>query len=441
MILLRLLCLVIAFAQILGAQTTTSSPIVPVLDAHQHLRSPAAAANQSDKPPPKTALPPELDAFLQARIKAERDKTALAQLYVEHAWLLQSFDPAWIQTRDSIVDWWVGATDSPYGIDPIGYGINGSSAFITSYLTSPKSGHRDAHLAQSLTKEADGQWRITTETLTMGEPRTVSPIAADYLISVLDSAGIQRALVLSIAYQFAVDRNEKPGEAPKVAAENDWTADQVAKYPDRLRAFCSFNPLRSYALRELDRCAKTGRFRGIKLHFGNSGVDFTNPRDVEAVRRVFEAASQNHMPIVVHFAPHGVPYGKAFAQTFLDKILPSAPDIPIQIAHLASEGRLNATADSALEVLAAAVAGHDHRAANLWFDVATSVTPQISAKNAALVVTRIRQIGVERILYGSDTPDKDHMKPREGWAAFHDKLPLTDAEFRAIADNLPPYAR
>src|SRR4051812_4057009 len=103
----RFLCAVIALAaaQTIGAQSAGRSAIVPLLDAHQHLRSPDAAANQSDNPPPKISLPPELDTFLQARIKAEQDKAALAQLYVEHAWLLQSFDPAWIQTRDSIVDW------------------------------------------------------------------------------------------------------------------------------------------------------------------------------------------------------------------------------------------------------------------------------------------------------------------------------------------------
>jgi hypothetical protein len=108
------------------AQAPRTSPaLAPVVDAHQHLRSPAAATNSSDHPPPKIALPPELDAFLRARIEAEMDKSALATLYTEHAWLLQSFDPAWIQTRDSIADWWSGATDSPYGLDPIGYGVNG----------------------------------------------------------------------------------------------------------------------------------------------------------------------------------------------------------------------------------------------------------------------------------------------------------------------------
>jgi predicted TIM-barrel fold metal-dependent hydrolase len=419
-----------------------ASGLTPVLDAHQHLRSPTAAKNTSDTPPAKISLPPELDAFLQSRIKAQMDKPRLAELYTQHAWLLQSFDPAWIQTRDSIASWWVDATDSPYGIDPIGYGVNGSSAYIVSYLTAPKTGHVDAHLVHSLTKESDGRWRITTETLTIGGPRTVTPVTADYLVSLLDSARIPRALVLSIAYQFGEGRDEKPGEWPRVTAENDWTAAEVAKFPDRLRAFCSFNPLRSYALQELTRCAVTGKFTGLKLHFGNSGVDLTKPEDVEKIRQVFATANAKKMPIVVHFAPAGgTPYGRPFAQTFIEKILPSAPDIPIQIAHLASQGRLDARSDSALVVFTERIAAHDPRVKNLWFDVATAVTPEISVKNAMLVATRVRQLGVERILYGSDMPDTDHLSPRKGWAAFYEMLPLTEAEFITIANNVPPYGR
>jgi predicted TIM-barrel fold metal-dependent hydrolase len=425
-----------------NAQTSGSVvALAPVLDAHQHLRSPAAAAHGSDIPPASVSLPSDLSEFLAARIKAEQDKSALAGLYVEHAWLLQSFDPAWIQTRDSIAEWWAGATDSPYGLEPIGYGMNGNAAFITAYLTDLKTGHRDAHIAYSLTRSTDNRWRIMTEVLTMGEPRTVAPVTAGFLVPLLDSAGVRRALVLSIAYQFGEGRDEKPNEWPQVREENDWTAGQVERYPDRLRAFCSFNPLKSYALQELDRCAKSGRFRGIKLHFANSGVDLTNAADVEKVRKVFAAANDRHLPIVVHFAPNGVPFGRVYAQTFIDRILPSAPDIPIQIAHLGSAGRLDPRADSALAVFAEGIAGSDPRMKNLWFDVATAVTPQISRKNAELVAHRIRQIGVERILYGSDTPDKDHMKPAEGWAAFRDKLPLTPDELRTIANHIPPYAR
>ena len=74
-------------------------------------------------------------------------------------------------------------------------------------------------------------------------------------------------------------------EAAKVARENDWTAAQAARYPGRLIAFCSFNPLKDYALAELKRCAGLpGLKRGIKLHFGNSDVQLDDPAHVQRYR-------------------------------------------------------------------------------------------------------------------------------------------------------------
>ena len=98
------------------------------------------------------------------------------------------------------------------------------------------------------------------------------PVLAVDLVKALDSAGIRRAAVLSVAYQFGnPNLPAVEDEYAKVKAENDWTAAQAAQFPDRLRAVCSFNPLKDYALEELDRCAKDSRLRsGIKLHFGNS---------------------------------------------------------------------------------------------------------------------------------------------------------------------------
>ncbi len=417
------------------------SLIAPAVDAHQHLMSPAIAEHQSEKPPPTVTLPPELRDFLRARIAASMKRTTLAELYTEHAWLLESFNPAFIQTRDSIVDWWVGSTDSPYDLVPIGYGLNGSAGYITSYLTDSRTRKRDAHMVQSLTKGADGRWRVMTETLTMGGPRTVAPITADYLVALLDTAGIRRAVVHSLAYQFGSGREESRTEYASARAENDWTAEQVARFPDRLRAFCSFNPIKSYALAELTRCANSGRFRGLKLHMGNSRVDFEKPADVERLREVFAAANARKLPIVIHLATYGTPYGRKGAMTFLDRVLPVAPDITVQIAHLASPGRLDPTSDSALVVFAEALAAGDPRVKNLMFDVTTVIDPKTSATRLKLVAARLRQIGMGRILYGSDTADPEHMKPHEGWAAFRDRLGLTDEELRTIATNLPSYAR
>jgi hypothetical protein len=65
----------------------------------------------------------------------------------------------------------------------------------------------------------------------------------------------------------------------------------MARYPERLRAFCSFNPLEDYALEELARYARDPVLRrGIKLHLGNSDVQLDNPAHAEQLRRVFRAA-------------------------------------------------------------------------------------------------------------------------------------------------------
>src|SRR5918999_779180 len=127
------------------------------------------------------------------------------------------------------------------------------------------------------------------------------PLTARDLVTLLDSAGIQRAAVLSVAYLYGSPRRTVEDEYAKVRAENDSTAAQAAEYAERLRAFCGFNPLEDYALRELERCARhPGLRRGIKLHFGNSDVQLENPAHVEQLRRVFRPANRHRMAIAVH---------------------------------------------------------------------------------------------------------------------------------------------
>jgi uncharacterized protein len=268
-------------------------------------------------------------------------------------------------------------------------------------------------------------------------------ITARDLVALLDSAGIRRALVLSVAYMYGSPARTFDDEYARVRAENDWTAAQAAQYPKRLRAFCSFNPLKEYALDELARCAKDPRLRhGVKLHFGNSDVQLDNPAHLERLRRVFRAANDHRMAIVVHLRAsisRKRPYGAAQARIFLDQLLPLVPDVPVQVAHLAGTGPGydDPPADSAMAALAEAVQNRDRRTRRLWFDVATIADLNISAANAALAVKRIRQVGVDRILYGSDAAAAGNLPPRESWAAFR-RLPLTDREFERIAGNLAP---
>ena len=71
--------------------------------------------------------------------------------------------------------------------------------------------------------------------------------------------------------------------------------------------------------------------RGLKLHFGNSGVDYHDPKHIEQLRRVLRAANDYRMPIVVHMRAsitQKLPYGRDEARIFLNELLPAAPDVP-----------------------------------------------------------------------------------------------------------------
>jgi predicted TIM-barrel fold metal-dependent hydrolase len=260
----------------------------------------------------------------------------------------------------------------------------------------------------------------------------------------MDAAGISRAVVLSVAYSFSnPNKPAVPDEYARVKAENDWTAAEVAKYPERLMGFCSVNPLRPYALEEIARCAKDPNLRaGLKLHFGNSDVDVDNQEQLAQVRRVFRAANANQMTLAVHMhanVDHHRPYGAKEARVFLEKLLPEAPDVPVQIAHLAGSGGYDDATDAALGVFAEAIERGDPRVKHVWFDACGIAIPGMWETKSELIVKRIRQIGVNRILYGSDAATQDNL-PEDTLARFH-KLPLTTEEFRTIERNVAPWVR
>src|SRR6476660_2612064 len=203
---------------------------------------------------------------------------------------------------------------------------------------------------------------------------TLQPMNATELVKLLDEAGIRRAVVLSLGYQYGnPNKPLVPDEYSAVKAENDWTAAQIAPFADRLRGFCGLNPLKPYALDEISRCAHIPQLRfGLKLHFGNSDVDLTNADHVKKLQQVFAAANERRMAIVVHMRSSVTakrPYGARSARAFVNDVLPFAPDVPVQIAHLAGAGGYEDPAiDEALAVFVDAIANRDPRMKNVYFD-------------------------------------------------------------------------
>lgn len=268
--------------------------------------------------------------------------------------------------------------------------------------------------------------------------RPEEPLSARQLIEMLDEAGIRYAVVLSGAYYFdGVDQLVHPGVYEKVRAENDWTAGQVAEFPERLVAFCSFNPVADHALPELRRCAESRKFAGLKLHFASTGTTITDPDHLKRVRAVFRAANALRLPILAHVAAREG-YGREHAEIIVNQLLPEAPGVPVIIAHLWGGG---AVSEPALAVYADAVSSGHPAAKNLYFELAQASLVAGNEERYEMLARRIRQIGLNRVYYGSDGPQFGGASPRTVWSHFRTNVPLTDDELRGIASNVAPFVR
>ena len=439
---LRGFALLSAFSSVLRAQTR------PLVDHHQHLFSHGLVALVLPKASPVPKLPADVTEFLQRFERAARDSAVRADLYAEDAWLTDSLGANWIRGREAIIQWWTGAREKPLRLRPVGFSAAGDAAQLVADLEDP-SAERDpprlvAHVLLSLRRDSDARWRIAAEAIT-GLGPGIETIDADQLVAMMDEAGTQRATVLSLGYSWGSPNRTVENEYDKVRAENDWTSAQVARHPKRLVGFCGVNPLRDYALREIERCARDPNLRnGLKLHVGNSVVALGDTAHVAQLRRVFAAANGHKMPIVIHLRSsysRRLPYGRQEATIFLERVLPAAPDVPVQIAHLGSGGGYDdPPADSVIVYFAERIAAKDPRTRNLWIDISGVATRDISPATAELIVKRLRQLGLRRILWGSDGATGGNLPPRQSWVAFR-QLPLTDEEFRLIANNVAPWMR
>jgi predicted TIM-barrel fold metal-dependent hydrolase len=431
------LALVILTSSTLRGQSDTAPR--PVADHHVHLQS-LAMWRLFNGALPVITPPEEIDRLLRDFERGWRttdNKVALAEVFTDDG-LLQWGDD-WARggaaIRINLLGRAGGLRLRPQAVEA--GELLGHVAGMYGYYRDTAWVEQGRYLF-SLRRGKGMPWRISAAILhntTPPVPPTGDPIPADRLIAQLDSVGTRRGVVLSLAYQYGARYRRVEEEQAKVRAENDWVAAQVARYPDRLVGFCSLNPLKEYALAELERCTRLPGIVGLKMHFTTSFVDLRDPRHVERLRAVFRAANARRFPVVVHMRTMDPAYGRRDAEVFLRELLPEAPDIPVQIAHLAGWGEFVDATDQALAVFAEAIAAGDRRTANLLFDLSGVVNvgtyPEATRQ---LIVRRMRQIGMQRLLFAVD----GLVDPRLAWRNLQ-ALPLDASEIRMIAANLAPY--
>ena len=427
----------------------------PLVDHHTHLISPLTADLINGPPLDQVEVPAPVADLLTRRARLWNDPSALSALFTDDALVLVDSPPKSGLFRGKTVAarFLSGRFARAYQLTPAAFMSSGNLAHVSGYYTRGEfpNLNRIGRFQLLLRKSTGGEWKIGSEAPSFPSEPPQTPVVAEQLIAALDDAGIHKAVVLSGAVvvggrwldiyhgtRTVAERHRM------VRADNDWAAAQVARFLDRLLSFCSLNPLEPYALDELRRCASTGH-RGMKLHFDESGIDLARPEHVAKARSLFTTANELRLPIVVHVGNNeGTPEEAAgLATVFLEQIAAAAPGITIQIAHLWGGSGYS---EGALRAYAEAVSSNRASTRNLWFDMAEAplIAGQYQGKRDQIladVAARIRQIGVGRVLFGSDTGGKGHLSPAEAWAQFRKDVPLREDELEAIARNVAPYAR
>jgi predicted TIM-barrel fold metal-dependent hydrolase len=95
----------------------------------------------------------------------------------------------------------------------------------------------------------------------------------------------------------------------------------------------------------------------------------------------------------------------------------------------------------ALRVYAEAFAAKRPSTRRLYFDVSAAALVATTPELAQTIAERMRQIGLDRMFYGSDGAFGNHPDPKDSWAAFRKNMALTPAEIDRIAKNVAPYLR
>ena len=280
-----------------------------------------------------------------------------------------------------------------------------------------------------------------------GEAPQIPTFDGDQVLAELDSAGIERGVLLSTAYFFGSPDVDFEDERRRVRRENDRVARQVAEHPDRLVAFFGVNPLADYAADEAERCASTPECVGMKLQLANSDVDLRNSGHVRELGDFFRRAGELDLAIIIHLQTRREDFGRRDVEAFVDEVIPAAPDVPVQVAHMGGDSRFDSATVRSFDALADAMEEHPERMDDVFFDMGLVPFPEQRARGdtARQRVYRrwnrrfaeaVRRVGPDRVVFGTDYPEA---RPGQYARRLRQSLPLTPSEIRDLFDDRAPY--
>lgn len=192
----------------------------------------------------------------------------------------------------------------------------------------------------------------------------------------------------NLKYVFGVTMADK-GVIKETMARNDSLFALSKKYP-QLIPVCSVHPYdEEEAIQELDRIVALGG-KIIKLHPISQNFEILDER----VTKLAEAAGERNLTILID--GYGLIYGNYF-----DNLLELAlfnKETRFIIAHIGGADFYKLSGHKLLRRY------HPYMFGNLWFDISATILMFVDSPYQEHLEWIIRNVGTERVLFGSDDP-------------------------------------
>ena len=207
----------------------------------------------------------------------------------------------------------------------------------------------------------------------------------DMLLRIADELGIDRLCCTDLTALF-YDMHEG----------NRLLFEEMKLHGDRILGYCSLHSTRygQEGLDEIRRCKEVYGMRGLKI-YSTPEMSIAEPTAIP----ILELCSELKMPILAHTTPAECDY-----------LLTKVPDVQFIMAHAGGQPYAHGDWNRAIMV------AKQHR--NLYLDTACSTV------DSSFVTSCIRELGADRILFGTDIPLLD---PWPQWTKVRE-VDVTDEE-------------
>ncbi len=229
-------------------------------------------------------------------------------------------------------------------------------------------------------------------------------------------------------------------EYEKLKQENNYLFKVSSKYKENVKPFFAIDPLKAYAVEELQRCLQINKNSGLKLHFSSSQVYLTEPEHLKKVKSIFAIASENNLPILLHFDNWHPKFGKDDIEILVDSILTNLKPIHLTIAHFGTSGGFNQKTKNVVNTFAELYEKdripEQHK---ILFDISAVAlgkdsdgVSKLTEKAFIELKSFLDKLGYEKIAFGTDYPlynASDYLQVLEN------KLGLSKSEINMILDK------